>query len=249
MLAPRRRRGVELLDDAAVPDDVRARALDDVARSNRWLGGRRALRFALDEAIRTLPRDTPATLLDLGVGAGDLSRLARARARRAGVQLRLLGADLAPSLALAARREGASDLAIGADAVALPFATASVDIVVCSQLLHHFEHRNALRVLAEMDRVARRCVIVADLRRSWLAAIGFWLVAWPLRFHRVTRHDGVVSVLRGFTARELRGLVREATRATPEVRHRLGWRLIAIWKRDPAIGGRTGPIATRTDTK
>ena len=229
MLAPRRRRGVELLDDAAVPDEVRSRALDDVARSNRWLGGRRALRLALDEVIRALPRDETATLLDLGIGAGDLSRLARVRARSAGVTMRILGADLAPSLALAARVDGAADGAIAADALALPLADASVDVVVCSQLLHHFEARDAVRVLAEMHRVARRVVIVADLRRSWIAAVGFWLVSWPLRFHPVTRHDGVVSVLRGFTAVELRRLVHEATGVVPAVQHRLGWRLVATW--------------------
>lgn len=229
MLAPRRRRGVELLDDAAIPDEVRSRALDDVARSNRWLGGGRALRLALDEVIRALPRDETATLLDLGIGAGDLSRLARVRARSAGVTMRILGADLAPSLALAARVDGAADGAIAADALALPLADASVDVVVCSQLLHHFEARDAVRVLAEMHRVARRVVIVADLRRSWIAAIGFWLVSWPLRFHSVTRHDGVVSVLRGFTAVELRRLVHEATGVVPAVQHRLGWRLVATW--------------------
>ena len=230
MLAPRRRRGVELLDDAGVSDEIRGRALADVARSNRWLGGRRALRLALDDALRDLPRDRTATLLDLGVGAGDLSDLARIRARRAGVPLRVVGADLAPSLALAARTGGAADLAIAADALALPLADASVDVVVCSQLLPHFEERDAVRVLAEMHRVARRIVIVADLRRSWIAAIGFWLVSWPLRFHPVTRHDGVVSVLRGFTVRELGAIVKAATGRDAAVRRRLGWRLVAAWR-------------------
>ena len=43
-----------------------------------------------------------------------------------------------------------------------------------------------------------------------------------LRFHRVSQHDGVVSVLRAFTVVELDMLVRAAVGRVPEVRrHRL----------------------------
>jgi len=86
-------------------------------------------------------------------------------------------------------------------------------------------------VLRELDRVARRRVIVSDLRRSWLAACGFWLVAWPLRFHRVTRHDGFVSVLRGFTAAELSAHVLAATGRRAEVRRHIGFRITASWEK------------------
>jgi SAM-dependent methyltransferase len=119
--------------------------------------------------------------------------------------------------------------ALAGDALALPFASRSVDVVLCSQLLHHFTGDALGALLAEVQRVARHRVIVSDLRRSWLAAGGFWLVTFPLRFHAVTRHDGVVSVLRGFTGRELAALVRDATGRTPRVRHRLGWRVTASW--------------------
>jgi hypothetical protein len=72
-------------------------------------------------------------------------------------------------------------------------------------------------------------VIVSDLRRSWLAAAGIWLASFPLRFHPVSRHDGVVSVLRGFTPEELRELVRNATGQSPVTRRRLGYRTTASW--------------------
>jgi hypothetical protein len=58
---------------------------------------------------------------------------------------------------------------------------------------------------------------------------GFWLVSFPLGFHRVTRHDGVVSVSRGFTVEELAHLVMAATGVAPHVRRRLGFRLTARW--------------------
>ena len=223
MLTPSRRRGVEMLDDPTVDDETRSRSLADVARSNALLGGRRAVWRALQAALRR-PRDAATPLvLDVGTGAADLARLARDAGAR------VVGVDLAHSLVRTARQRGAVDHALVADAARLPLSDAVVDVTLCSQLLHHFEHEDARRVLAELHRVTRGTVIVADLRRSWLAAAGFWLVSWPLRFHRVTRHDGVVSVLRGFTAPELRTLVQEATGITPRVERRLGWRLVATW--------------------
>lgn len=229
MLTPARRRGIELLDDASVADDVRARAIADVARANRWLGGTRALRLALDEVLRARARASrELVLLDVGTGAGDLARLARERARRASIPLRVVGVDLVPSLARAARDAGALHHGVAADVQRLPFADGAVDVAICSQLLHHFEEADARRVVAELSRVART-VVVSDLRRSWIAAAGFWLVSWPLRFHPITRHDGVVSVLRGFTVGELRGIVRGASGRAPSVRRRLGWRVLAVW--------------------
>ncbi|MGH7670841.1 MAG: methyltransferase domain-containing protein, partial [Gemmatimonadaceae bacterium] len=76
--------------------------------------------------------------------------------------------------------------------------------------------------------VARRAVIVSDLRRSWTAMAGFWLLSFPLRFHAITRHDGALSVLRGFTVRELTTIVGEASGRAPRVERHLGFRLTAI---------------------
>jgi hypothetical protein len=73
-------------------------------------------------------------------------------------------------------------------------------------------------------------VVVSDLRRSWFAALGLWLVSFPLRFHAVSRHDGVVSVMRGFTPTELADTVRQAVGRTPIVHRRRGFRLTTSWE-------------------
>jgi SAM-dependent methyltransferase len=138
-----------------------------------------------------------------------------------------MGLEVSPVLAAASRPRSGD--AIAGDALALPFANHSVDIVTCSQLLHHFEAADGARLLAEMHRVARLRVIVADIRRAWAAAAGFWVGSWALGFHPVTRHDGVVSVLRGFRAGELAAAVQDATGCRPAVRNRRGFRVTASW--------------------
>jgi SAM-dependent methyltransferase len=218
MLVPARRRGVEILDDPGVDPAIRQRSIDDVTRSNRILGGLRAALLALQPVLRE-----GATLLDVGTGLADIPGAVRSKAK-----VTTIGVDEARSLLVAAKSR--LDFGVCANALALPFRDRSIDVVMCSQVLHHFEDHDAERLIREMNRVARDAVVISDLRRSWLAAAGFWLVSFPLRFHRVTRHDGVVSVLRGFTAADLRRLVRNAVGIEPAVRGRLGFRLTAHWR-------------------
>jgi ubiquinone/menaquinone biosynthesis C-methylase UbiE len=188
-------------------------------------GGLNSAIAELREALKEVPLS--ATLLDVGSGLGDIPHKARDVARREGIDLTTIGLDSALELSLASR--GSITLVVCGDGLKLPFADKSVDIVMCSQFLHHFTGKPALQVLREMDRVARCRVIVSDLRRSWIAAAGLWLMSFPLRFHAVSRHDGVVSVLRGFTAEELTDTVRQAVPRAPTVRKRPGFRVTASW--------------------
>lgn len=226
-LVPARERGVEILDDPAVDPAVRERSIADVTRSNWWLGGLRAARLVAAEAIREGPRH--GMLLDIGTGLADIPTAVRRDAERGGVRLSTIGVDRAVSLLATARARGGLNHAVAADALALPFRTGSIDVVTCSQVLHHFEEGDVERLLAEMDRVARHAAVVSDLRRSWVAVVGFWAVSFILRFHRVTRHDGMVSVMRGFTANELSDLIRRVAGVAPVVSRRLGFRVTARW--------------------
>lgn len=235
MLTPARRRGVEIIDDPQLDASLITRSLRDVVRANTLFGGRRAVLRELRAVLGALGSE--ATLLDVGTGLGDIPRHARALAARRGVRLTTVGVELSAPLAAASR--ASTGISVCADAFRLPLRDRSVDVVTCSQLLHHFPDAECARLLGELSRVARVRVIVSDLRRSWIAAAGFWLASWPLGFHPVTRHDGVLSVLRGFTTGELRAQVRDACGATPRVRRRLGWRVTATW----APRGRLTPRA------
>ncbi|MCU0636110.1 MAG: methyltransferase domain-containing protein [Gemmatimonadaceae bacterium] len=226
---PPRRRGVEYLDDPTLDPTIAARSLRDVAVSNALFGGRSAVLREIDSALLAASHEgcRALTLLDVGAGLGDIPQAAVAHARRFGITLRTIGLEMTgPLAALAARR---TDRAVAADALALPFATDAIDIVCCSQLLHHLDDTAARQAVTEMERVARRRVVVSDIRRSRVAAALLWLASFPLRFHPVSRHDGVLSVFRGYTADELRALVTHAVGREPVARTRPGWRVTASW--------------------
>ena len=228
MLVPRRRRGFEHLDNPDTPPALRERSLRDVQRANTILGGTHAVLAELARIFPTLGER--ATLLDVGTGLADIPFRAAERATRSGVVLTTFAVDEAESLLRADRWR--LDAGACADARRLPFADSSVDVVTCSQVLHHFPDGEIPPVLRELQRVARRYVVVSDLRRSWVAAAGFWAIAWPLGFHSITRHDGFTSVLRGFTTAELARHVRLATNSAPAVRRHPGFRVTATWRTD-----------------
>ncbi len=227
-LTPARRRGVEILDDPAVSASVRERSMTDVARSNALFGGARAVLLALGDMLPSLP--SAAVLLDVGTGMADIPVRARSAAAWAHVSLTAIGVD--HSAVLLSRARARLDAAVVGDARHLPVADRSADVVSCSQLLHHFEADEARRVILELHRVSRRWIVISDLSRSWLAAVAFWCASIVLRFHPITRHDGVTSIFRGFTGDELGQLVFDATGTRPRIRRSAFWRLSATWARD-----------------
>lgn len=225
LLTPARRNGVEILDSPDVDPAIVTRSLADVARANALFGGTSSAVGEIKDALRDLQCN--ATLLDVGTGLGDIPHRAREIAGERGFELTTIGLDSACELAEASR--SSLSFAVCGDALHLPFADNSIDIVMCSQVLHHFSGLDALRLLREMNRVARARVIVSDLRRSWIAAAGLWIASFPLGFHAVSRHDGVVSVMRGFTPSELVDTVHHAIAQRPRAHRRRGFRVTTSW--------------------
>jgi len=225
LLTPSRRRGIEILDNPAVDPELMRRSMKDVERANVLFGGRRAALAELSNAFRRI--SGAATMLDVGTGRGDIPASAVALARGMGITLHTIGMDL--SLPLVTGVRNGNEHVLRGDALALPFRDKSVDIVLASQVLHHFTEDSAAALIAEMNRVARSSVVISDLKRSLIAAAGLWLGSFPLGFHPVSRHDGVVSVMRGFLPVELADLVEHATGQRPAVERRLGFRVTTSW--------------------
>ena len=197
----------------------------DVERANILFGGRRAALAELAIALAKLRG--AATMVDVGTGRGDIPAAAVTLAKSMGVNLDTIGIDL--SLPLVTEVRNGNHHVLRGNALSLPFRDKSVDIVLASQVLHHFTEESALLLISEMNRVARSSVVISDLKRSLIAAAGLWLGSFPLGFHPVSRHDGVVSVMRGFLPIELADLVEKSTGLRPAVHRRLGFRVTTSW--------------------
>jgi SAM-dependent methyltransferase len=235
------RDAVETLDDpGADPAAVRA-SLRDLERVNRLFGGTAAALSRLQEFFGDERAPRRMSLLDVGAGAGDMARAAVRRAAQTGVALAAFALERRRLIARTSR-SGGDLVALVADGALLPLRDRSVDLVLCAKVLHHLRVEMSVKVLAELNRVARVGVVVADLHRSALAAAGIWLASWPLRLHPATRRDGVISVLRGFTRKELARRC-DAAGITASIRRHPGYYLTAAWtpgavRRQPSAGPR-----------
>ncbi len=169
---------------------------------HRAFGEIRALRNTLFRDLGS--GNDRVSILDVGAGSGELLRQLR---KWFGKRASLTGVEINET---AVRSISSGDVAaVLADALKLPFATDSFDAVFCSLFLHHLSDEDAVRLLGEMARVSRGRIYALDLNRN---AKAYYLYKFLGRIflQRLTLEDGALSILRSFTADELRMLAERA---------------------------------------
>lgn len=223
----------ERMDEPSVPTHEMRRTLVDLDWINRFLGGWSASRALLEARIRE-HRGGTLSILDVGAGsAGTLGELRR-RARRWGARASFVSLDLhAAACDVAREREhGAGIGVVRGDARKLPFADGAFDYVHASLFLHHFPDDAIGEILGEMRRVAREGVVLNDLHRHVVALAAIRAIAGGLRMSPLVRHDGPLSVRRGFRRDEITAWRRIPGFETLGVRWRWPFRWIAWWFAD-----------------
>ena len=177
----------EIMDDLTRPAHEFDAAYRELKLVNERLGGIRAVE-------RFLPHDSNPLMLDVAAGGCDVSEALLDR-----ISCRIVALDLnGRGLKLAKRA-----LPVAGDALQLPFADKSFDVVMASLFFHHLSDENCQRVLMEMWRVSRRRVLVNDLHRHAIAYFSFQALAALFSKSCMVQHDGPVSVRRAFHPDEL----------------------------------------------
>jgi len=217
MYLSRRATEPELLDEGVSVDEA-LESLADLRRVNNLLGTHRRILDAARPFLESVPEPR---LLDVGCGSADIpDRIRRSLPRpilAVGVDIKLLHLRAAPP---DVRR-------VVGDALALPFRSGTFDVVVASHFLHHFDRAEATTLLRRLYDLARRALIVDDIRRAWVP----YLVArgiFPMILKsRVSLNDGVVSIRRAFTPREFAEAFAEAG-IPVRIRRAFPYRLVAV---------------------
>src|SRR5262245_45704935 len=184
----------ELMDDLSRPDYEFAQAYRELEIINRWVGGIRAIE-------RFLPRTSNLLILDVAAGACDISEklIQRAPCRIVVLDRNERGLKLAKR-----------SLPVVGDAFAPPFADETFDVVMASLFFHHLSDDECVNVLAQMWRLARRCVLINDLHRHPLAYFSIRALSAVFSKSAMFRHDAPVSVMRAFRPRELLAIANRA---------------------------------------
>lgn len=204
----------EVLDSS--PPDVARRNLADLVRINRFFGGHAVVRNLFQ---RARPPQTPFTVLDIGAASGDTARLLSSTCPHA----RVFSLDLHP-----VNLSEAPHPKLIADAFTLPFAEASIDYVMSSLFLHHFTDDQAVQLLREFNRVAKRGVLLADLERSIWPYLFIGYTHPVFKWGEITVHDGKISVRAAFRKYELEKVAKQAGLNPDIQQHRPAFRLAMV---------------------
>jgi ubiquinone/menaquinone biosynthesis C-methylase UbiE len=192
-------------DDRGTPAEIDA-ALHAITLANQRFGGVRVHARLLKRALPRVALARRPHILEVASGRAGVLQAAL-------LQLAVAG-EFTPEVTLLDRSTAhlpdprawpstwPSPRVLTGDALALPLADATVDIVSCCLFLHHLEPPEISQFLAEAQRVARVAVVINDLERS---AFHFRLAQMNtiIDRSRISQHDGPVSVRRAYTYREL----------------------------------------------
>ncbi len=203
----------ELMDENIEDAAELAENFRDIQRVNGLLGGTAVILRQLPALTATIPAGQPVTILDLATGAADIPVAIVKWAKRRNMAVSIVASDSSPQILDLARAQTANIPEISVeryDARSVPLPDHHVDIVLCSLSLHHFEPADAVEVLREMRRLARRGFILNDLHRGRLGYAAAWLASRVTTRNRLTRNDAPLSVRRAYTPEELRALLARA---------------------------------------
>lgn len=224
----RRSDKLEHIDTGAYTAAEYESCIEELQLVNRWMGDAHTLR-------RTLLREIDAhglesfSVLDVGAGSGELLRVTAAWARQSGRRLSAVGLELNERSAESIIEESTSFEEISAvrgDALQLPFFDSEFDYVICSLFTHHFVDEQVVQIFREMSRVAKRRIFVIDLNRHPIAYFLYTTVGKLVLHNRLLRHDGALSILRGFKQDELIELARRAELGDACVERHFPFRLV-----------------------
>jgi 2-polyprenyl-3-methyl-5-hydroxy-6-metoxy-1,4-benzoquinol methylase len=194
----------EMMDDPEC-DPVRLRrTLDRFSITNRFVSGwGRTYRVLIRPALAALGR--PATVLDLGCGAGDVVRRLVRAAQRDGFAVTALGVDpdaRAIESAFGARPVVGVTYRVAASRN-LVAERAEFDIVVSNHVLHHLDADAFAAFLGDSARLTGALCVHSDIRRTSLAYTAYAVGITPLAPGSYLRTDGLRSIRRSFTPAEL----------------------------------------------
>jgi SAM-dependent methyltransferase len=230
---PRESERTELIDRLDASPAELTRSLADITRLNR-IGAKRILQRHIAPFFTRLRAGETLRILDVGTGAADIPLALAGWARGHGHRLRIVALEVHPTiLGYAARAvNGSPEVQIvGGNALEAPIRPGSVDLALCSLVLHHLPEEAVVVLLRRLAGLVRLGFVVNDFRRGRLAWAAVWLATRVAGCGRIARHDGPLSVRRAYTREELSRLSARAGLADIQWHRALAFRQVGVWMR------------------
>ena len=196
----------EKMDDFSMKGEILRDALDKIANINQLLGGNRLTLYGVQKLIRNISKNEIITILDVGCGNGDMLRKLAEYGYKKNLNFQLIGIDANNFTINHAKQlsENYSNISFFChDIFEESFRELKYDIVLCTLTLHHFKENQIINLLNVFYTNSKIGIVINDLHRNAIAYRLFQVICFVFNLNKMSRDDGLISILRGFTKKEL----------------------------------------------
>ncbi|WP_026449877.1 methyltransferase domain-containing protein [Aequorivita capsosiphonis] len=225
----------EVMDDLDFQGSEMRDLLDDLRIVNKWLGGNYITIDGLQKLLKHKNKTDKITILDLGCGDGELLRKCAEFGIQNNFNFELIGLDFNKNIlqfAESQSKEYSNIKFLKVDVFSEEKLIPNCDIALCTLFLHHFSKdkiQNLLQVLLNKTSIG---IIINDLKRSRQAFNLFKIGSQLFLKTETARHDGLVSVARGFKKEELERMSKKIPNQQSEIHWRWAYRYQWILKKE-----------------
>ncbi|MEJ2162584.1 MAG: methyltransferase domain-containing protein [Robiginitalea sp.] len=220
----------ELMDDMSLSGAELESVMRDLKTVNKLLGGHAVTLKGLLPFLKE-KSETHYHILDIGCGDGEFLRYLGGYCRRNDIPVKLTGWDLNAGSLSSAERLSASmeELHFEQKDILRQDSLPEKDtIIVCNLFLHHFTDQQIVRLLGVWKNSDCKAIVINDLHRNPYAYYLFKLFGLIFMKSRIARHDGLVSIRRGFLKRELQDYCRRITGLDCQIRWKWAFRYLCV---------------------
>jgi 2-polyprenyl-3-methyl-5-hydroxy-6-metoxy-1,4-benzoquinol methylase len=222
---------VEIMDDLDCKGEVVDQTLRELEFINRTLGGNQITLNGVNALIGK--RQSALEIVDLGCGGGDMLQLLANDFNTKNFQVEFVGVDANPNIINYAKKH-IDDPRIKFSSVNIlsqEFKGQTFDIALATLFFHHFSSEQLSNILRQLYTQIRIGIVINDLHRHPLAYYSIKFLTWIFSKSAMVKFDAPLSVLRGFSRKELEQILEAA-----EIKnYSLSWRWafrwqVVIWK-------------------
>ncbi len=226
---------IELMDDIDFRGEEMKNLLGDLKTVNKWLGGNSITLDGIEKLLGNNSKNDQIIILDIGCGDGELLRKCAEFGKKNNLNFHCIGLDFNENILKIAEQksEDYSNITfkkvdIFLDEKLIP----NSDIALCTLFLHHFSNEKIVGLLKTILNKTKLGIVVNDLHRSKQAFNLFKIASNLFLKTKTAKHDGLVSIARGFKKHELEEISIKIPNQKSEIHWRWAYRYQWILKKE-----------------